>query len=139
MHTVTVPKRSQFHCHQCDKRYDAKLGRRLGVANVRCGCKVFRLHFFAGKNEMNCGGGSAFGPIQKHIHAEAVAMDEPRRFESRFRGSQVLSADQNIDVARVADGVFIDAADPLRDGIAAAELISQLLPMEKNGTPTKRK
>ena len=34
---------------------------------------------------------------------------------------QIGAAKQDVDVARVADGVFIDAADPLGDGIAAGD------------------
>src|SRR3569623_1619303 len=57
-------------------------------------------------------------PVQKHIDAEALAINEAGWRKSSFHELQVGAANQDIDIPRVANGPFIDSADPLGNRVA---------------------
>ena len=92
---------------------------------------------FAGEQEMNPGARFALRPVDESINSEDVMINEAGGFERGSDGGQIGAPDQQIDVARRADGVLVDPADPFGDGIAAGDGVTDLGRLEGAGCPAQ--
>ena len=50
--------------------------------------------------------------------SRSFVINEPDRFKTGSCRGKVRTSDQDIDVARIADGVLVNPGDPLGDGVA---------------------
>ena len=67
---------------------------------------------------MDSTAGFALRPVDQGIDVEKFVVNKPDRFKTGCCRGKVRTSDQEIDVARIADGVFIYACDPLCNGVA---------------------
>ena len=64
-------------------------------------------------------------------------IDEADRFKTGSCRGKVRTPDQDIDVARIADGVLVDPADPLGDGVATGDGVRYAGRVERAGCPAQ--
>src|ERR1017187_9298853 len=60
----------------------------------------------------------ALRPVDERIDVEEYVIDKSDRFKTGSCRGKVRTSDQDIDVARIADGVLVNPGDPLGDGVA---------------------
>ncbi len=72
---------------------------------------------------MNRAANRAFRPIQKHIDARNIAMDEADGSQRGKNAVEILPSDQYINVLRIPHRLLIDPRNPRGDGIAADDHI----------------
>ena len=75
----------------------------------------------------------ALRPVDEGIDVEEFVINEPDRFETGSCGGKVRTPDQDIDVARIADGVLVNPGDPLGDGVATGDGVRHAGRIEGSG------
>src|SRR5437879_2258050 len=96
----------------------------LGLGDVRGWCGIFRPAFLTRKKNVNGVLGSTIGTIEEHVEVQGLAMHEPSRLQRCLCSPKVGPTNQNIDILGVANGCLVDSTDPLGDGIAADDRVS---------------
>src|SRR4029077_75261 len=79
----------------------------------------------------------ALRPIDEGIDVEEFAKNEPDRFKTGSCRGKVRTSDQDIDIARIADGVLVNPGDPLGDGVATDHGMWDSGRIEGSGAPTQ--
>jgi hypothetical protein len=73
--------------------------------------------------EMDSTAGFALRPVDEGIDVEKFVINKADRFKTRSRRGEVRAPDQDIDIARISDGVLVNPGDSLGDGVAAGDRV----------------
>lgn len=84
------------------------MGAFLGLREGMIGNSFAKANQFPYENQVNTITGPAMRTVQKHIQASDIAMYKTDRLECGNDLRNIISAHQEIDIRRVADGPRVD-------------------------------
>jgi len=79
----------------------------------------------------------ALQPVDEGIDVEELVINKPGRFKTGSCRGKVRASDQDVDIARIADGVLVDPADPLGDSVATDHRVRNSGRIEGSGGSTQ--
>ncbi len=94
-------------------------------------------HFFAGEEDMDCLAWPPLRTVKEHVHVKQFMVNEIRRLKCDPGGRKIGAAQQQIDIARVANGPFILARHPLGNRIASDHRVRHAGAVERPGGPAQ--
>ena len=109
----------QLHAHKCFEVDDLKFDGSFRFFDFRQMVVVVPSNFLTGVEEMDSAARFALRSVDERIDVEEFVIDKADRFKTGSCRGKVRASDQDIDVARIADGVLVNPGDPLGDGVAA--------------------
>ncbi len=133
--TVLVSKRRQFNADQGGQRQNTKTVGYFRFGDIGVGQRLMRTDFFTGEDNMNGIPRFRLGAVEKKVHPRAVAIDKVGFFQSFFHRFQVGAADEDVHIARIARGGFIDARHPSRNRVPAGHSVSDAGPLQGRRRP----
>ena len=136
MSAILVPPGDQLHPHHRFESGYLKFDGALRFVKIRHRELVARPNFFAGEDEMDAITRFALWTVGEGIDVEDMMVDEAGSFQRRAGGRQIGTPDEQIDIARGADGAFVNSADPLGDGISTGDGIEDAGGIERASRPT---
>lgn len=105
---ILAAKCSQLDAHQRFKREHVEFASGVGLGNVQIRRGLVITNLFVGEDDVNGLAHARHGSIQERVDPGAVAMHEASGFEGGAHPVEVLSADEDVDTLRVADGCLVD-------------------------------
>ena len=109
----------------------------FGFADVRVCEGLLWPNLLVGKHDVNRLARLGIRAIEKDVQTGGVAIDKTSRFQSGFRGRQILPADQYVDVLGIPHSGFINARNPERNGIVTSYGIRNVPSAQSGGRPEK--
>ncbi len=116
--SVLVAPGDQFHPHERFELGDLKFDGSFRLFDFGQNVVVVPSNFLTGIEQMNSTAWFALRPVDERIDVEEFVINKPGRFKTDPCRGKVRTSDQDIDVARIADGVLVNPGDPLGDGVA---------------------
>ena len=116
--SVLVAPGDQLHPHQRFERGYPKFDGSFRFVDFGQMEVVVPSNFLTGVEEMDSTARFPLRPVDEGVDVEEFVIDEPDPFKTGPRRGKIRTPDQDIDIARIADGVLVNPGDPLGDGVA---------------------
>ena len=79
--------------------------------------------FFPGEQKVDPAAGFALRSINEQIDVEDLLINKANRFERGPNHRKVSALNQDVDIARIADGIFINPPDPFGHSVATGDSV----------------
>jgi len=94
-----------------------------GLIHSRGGGVVFGFDFLADVKQTHRVAGSSVGAVDETVDARDVVVVESDGFEGGLDSTEILSADQGVNIAGVSDSGNVDSGHPRGDGVPTGDRI----------------
>jgi hypothetical protein len=123
MGSIPVADGGELDLHQSLQREHLKAIATGALVEIRIRGGFMLTHLLACKHDVNCISHRGLRPVQKDIYACSVAVNKARPLQSRASPRQIATLQHHVYIACIADGCFVDRADPYCDRVSARDRI----------------